>query len=838
MGDTSLFKFLFARFGAYLGLLLVVASLIYYFQGHSGRADIETLALLDDTKQIVESLHKSSSEFLQTGKTSELDVYNQHIVQLNSRLNKLAERLRTSPEQQGRLFDTQKTIRTFFSSINRDMVNKQSGRYQAPRQPSSVKDSQALTGLIDNIIMDIKENSSQSYRIGGISMPVSRWYLFAGLFVAGLCIVTGHLLQAQALRRQQKNNSNLQIQSILLDGILNSMTEALVVVDEKGFFTHYNIAAQKIIGTRLKSISDDIDAKKLGFFNPESSEALPFIDLPFAKALRGEQVDDLEIQVRNETHPHGTLISLSSRYLNGIDGSIRGALVVFRDISRRKATEREWKKAREAAIEASRKKSDFLAAMSHEIRTPMNGVMGMAALLTDTPLTPEQSDYVGIINRSAQSLLMLINDILDHSKIEAGKIQLNSRPFDLKSLTNDVIELFQSTVREKNIRLDLDLAAEGSLQFIGDEDRIRQILVNLLGNAVKFTEKGFVALHITSSASTADGKQLLKFAIQDSGPGLEEEEKNSLFQQYFQAKAGIKFGGTGLGLSICRQLVGIMGGEIGLDSELGRGSTFWFTLELPTAETVKSKPKNEAQFAAVFRGRVLIAEDQIVNQRVASTYMQKLGLQVDLANNGQAAVEKYQAQNYDLIFMDCQMPVLTGYEATQKIRALQTKHIPIIALTAEGTSGERTVCFEAGMDDFLTKPLELNKLIEVLQHWLPSTSAEVIDWETLNKLETYVVNDQSLTSALIEDFHATAPDLLQVMKIAVAQNELQPLHEAAHAMKSSSATLGAKKLSELCATAEKIIETNEANSLVAQIEEQLHLSLKALTQHKSVKTAS
>jgi signal transduction histidine kinase len=704
MGESSLFKFLMTRIGAPLGVVVLALSTLFYFQNISKTADADTLTLLEESKQFVLEAEKDSDRFLATGQSKALDDYNQQIVQLNSRVNTLAQKFANAPETQTKLYEMQKKFRGYFSSVNENLVRKQNGTYQAERAPAAVQKKPAL--LIEGMIQDIKENSSQPQNFLGLTLPWAQWKFLFGLLFASFCILAGHLLQRTSSRHQRKNISDLQIQSILLEGILNSMSEALLVIDEKGRFTRYNIAAQRIIGTKLKSIASEADAQALGFYNLEGNEPLPLKELPFARAFRAEQLDDLELRVQNEQHPEGMYISLSSRYLNDIDGSIRGALVVFRDISRRKATEKEWLKAREAAVEASRKKSDFLAAMSHEIRTPMNGVIGMTTLLADTTLNTEQNEYVGTIKRSAESLLMLINDILDHSKIEAGKIQLNPRPFDLKFLANDVLELFMPAVREKNIDLDLKLKGEAAWKFVGDDARLRQILVNLLGNAIKFTEKGFVALEISCQLQE-NGAAALKFEVRDSGPGLEEEEKNSLFQKYFQAKAGMKYGGTGLGLSICRQLVDLMHGQIGLESTPGEGSNFWFTVEFPLAANFEKSPQQEATFAAIFHGRVLLAEDQMVNQRVATTYLRKMGLEVDTANNGQIAVEKALTQKYDLIFMDCQMPVMTGYEATQQLRQKLSQPLPIIALTAEGTSGERSACFAAGMDDFLTKPLVL-----------------------------------------------------------------------------------------------------------------------------------
>jgi hypothetical protein len=470
--------------------------------------------------------------------------------------------------------------------------------------------------------------------------------------------------------------------------------------------------------------------------------------------------------------------------------------------------------------------------MSHEIRTPMNGVIGMYTLLAETSLTEEQKDYVGTIKRSAEALLRLINDILDHSKIEAGKIQINPRPFDLKFLCEDVLELFFPALREKNIGLEISFLGRDEWAFIADPERLRQVLVNLIGNAVKFTERGHVRVTVECLKSFAH-KSSLKVSVMDTGAGMTEEETQLLFQKYAQTKSGMNFGGTGLGLSICRQLIELMGGQIGLHSKLGLGTTFWFNLELPETTLDQISAKKESHFAPIFKGHVLLAEDQLVNQRVAVTYLQKLGLEVDVASNGQIAVEKALQKSYDLIFMDCQMPVMTGYDATRKIREMQVGgKTPIIALTAEGASGEKNTCFSVGMDDFLTKPLELERLTEVLHRWL-RPAIKVLDESALEKLRKFVVNDKSLTEALIEDFVNTAPDLVCTITSCYQEGDLDRIQEAAHALKSTSATLGATGLAKLCQTIEDAASLEEVNPLLASIDNQLAKSLQELQKYSA-----
>lgn len=835
MDKSSLLHFLLKEFGTQVAvLLLVLSSAMYGPFSATAKQDFFLVSSLQDTAHRLEQAAHSSLRFLKSKNSADLDVYNSQILAVGKTYAELAPHFKDAPNLQKKFLEVQKKSRAFFLATNERLeTGLRSGAAGGERALASSAEADEAVSLLEALSRDIRETSSRPLQIGTWTLPAEGVFFWVGILFSSLLVLASQRLQKADLRAKKRDLSEMKIQSILLDGILNSISEALIVIDERGRFTRYNTAAQRIIGSQLKSISSEEDAREFGFFDIETLQALGLQEMPFTRALRGEAVDDLEMLVHNETHPEGIYISVSSRYLNDIDGSIRGALVVFRDISKRKATELEWQRARESALETARKKSDFLAAMSHEIRTPMNGVIGMTTLLAETPLSAEQRDYVGTIQRSAEALLRLINDILDHSKIEAGKVQIHPRPFDLKFLFEDVVELFNPTVREKNLALDLSWSGRGVWFFMGDPERLRQILVNLLGNAVKFTEKGRVQVKVESEGAPGDGGLIpLKVSVCDTGAGLSEEECQLLFQKYVQTKSGMKYGGTGLGLSICRQLVELMGGAIGVESKPGLGSTFWFTLKLPVSQPEDIAAKKEPSFAALFTGRVLLAEDQPVNQRVAVAYLEKLGLSVEVAANGQNAVEKALKNPYDLILMDCQMPVMTGYEATQRIRQGQSgaARTPVVALTAEGTSGERATCFSVGMDDFLTKPLELEHLVAVLRRWLPGSSP-ALDVSALEKLKTYVVNNKSLTQALIEDYQKSAPGLLAELREAWQQGRLDEARAAAHALKSTSATLGASSVAALCQQVEDLEQAEGFAELVAKLEKQLEQSQRELQKY-------
>ena len=389
--------------------------------------------------------------------------------------------------------------------------------------------------------------------------------------------------------------------------------------------------------------------------------------------------------------------------------------------------------AQEKALEASRAslaKSHFLANMSHEIRTPMNGVVGMTELLMGTPMNEEQQRYAKSIRSSGEALLSIINDILDFSKIEAGKMVLDRVVFQPRELLEDISFLLQTRAESKGLDLHCVVAPDVPTYLAGDPGRLRQILLNLGGNALKFTHAGEIRIAV-ECVGTRDGRATLRFVVSDTGIGIAPSVQATIFESFTQADASTsrRFGGTGLGLSISRQLVELMGGSMELESREGDGSTFRFSGEFdvvpdPASDERSSFPDKEAQSPDPRELRILLAEDNLTNQKVAVGMLSRLGLKVDVALDGQEAVLALESNRYDLVLMDCQMPAMNGYEATQMIRdpasAVLDHAVLIVALTANAFQEDRELCLQAGMDDFLTKPLSMKVLKAMLRKWLPN----------------------------------------------------------------------------------------------------------------------
>ena len=377
---------------------------------------------------------------------------------------------------------------------------------------------------------------------------------------------------------------------------------------------------------------------------------------------------------------------------------------------------------RDKAEAATRAKSLFLASMSHEIRTPLNGIVGIVDILKQTTDPAKLQEYLEIVEISADNLLTIINDILDFSKIESQQLEFEKIPFNPEAEVNNVVKLLKMKAETKGIQFSAHFENQLPTRLIGDPVRFKQILINLANNAIKFTDQGFVKILISTSI-TPDNQCKLACSVIDSGIGITEEGKLRLFKEFSQTEKSVsrRFGGTGLGLAISLKLTELMGGEIGVESQHGNGSTFWFYI-ITGIESQEHKPTNaitEQEESKDKKLRILLVEDNRINQQVALFSLRKMGHEVDVADNGQIAIDKWLENEYDTILMDIQMPIMDGYECTRKIRAIETetakKRVPIYAMTANAEKSERTFCLALGMDDYLSKPFKPEKLASILQ---------------------------------------------------------------------------------------------------------------------------
>ena len=501
---------------------------------------------------------------------------------------------------------------------------------------------------------------------------------------------------------------------------------------------------------------------------------------------------------------------------------------------------RELEARNEKLEELSRAKSEFLAQMSHEIRTPMNGVLGMTELLLGTELREDQRGFARTIYSSAESLLAIINDILDVSKIEAGKLDVERVEFNIEVLVDETMALLAASARDKGLDFLCRMSLADNARVMGDPLRLRQILVNLLANAVKFTDEGQVVLHC--SRQGVEGNSVVyHFEVRDTGVGISPDKHQQIFEAFSQEDGSTtrRFGGTGLGLAICKQLVALMDGTIGVDSKPGEGSTFWFTIQLELADGDADEAVADSRGSLHHSlrratdasrerldGRVLLVEDTPVNQTVAAAMLRKLGCYVEVVTDGAGAVERASGPGIDLILMDCQMPGMDGFEATRLIRGNEPagEHTPIVALTANALAGDRERCLAAGMDDYLAKPFTLKELAATLSRWLPldlqlvvstdhkPSGNEPVDRQSLHMLRQLTGPDgNSILDQALGLYLQDSARLVAKLESAISNGDAERVRALSHALKSSSADLGAHGLARLCGKLEHVAQAGSLN---------------------------
>jgi PAS domain S-box-containing protein len=639
-----------------------------------------------------------------------------------------------------------------------------------------------------------------------------------GGIIGYLLIGTDNTARKQVEAEQQQLDQRLRDQQFYTRSLIESNIDALMTTDPAGVITDVNKQMEALTGcTRDELIGAPF---KNCFTDPERAQA------GIKQVLRQSKVTDYELTARARDGKE-TVVSYNATTFHDRDRKLQGVFAAARDVTERKRLEHrqrqtnvELERAKAVAEKANLAKSDFLSSMSHEIRTPMNAILGMADLLWESELSSEQREYVGAFRRAGNNLLTLINAILDLSRIESGKFELHPVDFHLDDVVATT-EMLRARAESKGLSFALRISPDVPRELNGDADRLRQVLINLLGNAIKFTSAGEIGLEVGLEPRSGDTTRALRFMISDTGSGIPAKKLARIFEAFTQADTAIsdRYGGTGLGLTISRSLVELMGGQLEVSSEEGKGSVFTFVIRFAAAlnptprldnPAIPSGPSDDCTRRSPKKtgtGRILLVEDSKDNQLLITAYLKESAYQIEIAEDGQAAVDKFIAGAFDLVLMDVNMPVMNGYAATRKIREWEMEHtrrVPIVALTAYAMDGEAASGREAGCDAHLTKPIQKASLLKAIEeHLKPHETIRVAAPEGIGELLPAYLKNRGV------DLHS--------LGAALEKNDYGAIQVVGHQMKGSGTGYGFPALSEIGHRLELAAKEETAEGVRAQI---------------------